>query len=200
MSHGCPSWQPSCAFRWSAPDGPEWLGMAHADYASPNRGGGRKAGGVALKTSQSAALTAPLSGEPRTMSHDCPFWQPSCAFRWSAPDGPEWLGMTHADYASPNRGGGRKAGEVALKNLSVSCADSPPIRGAMSGPPSQDGPYEPRVTNHYFFRLWRKKSFIRAAHSSARTPAVTSVRWLRRSLSTRWNRDRTAPALGSSQP
>ena len=153
-----------------------------------------------MKTSQSAALTAPLSGEPRTMSHGCPSWQPSCAFRWSAPDGPEWLGMTHADYASPNRGGGRKAGEVALKNLSVSCADSPPIRGAMSGPPSQDGPYEPRVTNHYFFRLWRKKSFIRAAHSSARTPAVTSVRWLRRSLSTRWNRDRTAPALGSSQP
>ena len=32
------------------------------------------------------------------------------------------------------------------------------------------------------------------------TPAVTSVRWLRRSLSTRWNRERTAPALGSSQP
>ena len=103
MSHGCPSWQPSCAFRWSAPDGSEWLGMAHADYASPNRGGGRKAGEVALKTSQSAALTAPLSGEPRTMSHGCPFWQPSCAFRWSAPDGPEWLGMAHADYASPDR-------------------------------------------------------------------------------------------------
>ena len=82
------------------------------------------------------------------MSHGCPFWQPSCAFRWSAPDGPEWLGMTHADYASPNRGGGRKAGEVALKKLSVSCADSSPIRGGMSGPPSQDGPYEPRATNH----------------------------------------------------
>ena len=38
MSHGCPFWQPSCAFCWSAPDGPEWLGMAHADYASPIRG------------------------------------------------------------------------------------------------------------------------------------------------------------------
>ena len=141
------------------------------------------------------------------MSHGCPFWQPSCTFRWSAPDGPEWLGITHADYASPNRGGGRKAGEVALKNLSVSCADSSPIRGAMSGPPSQDGPYEPRTTSHwpratshYLFRLWRKKLFISAAHSSARTPAVTSVRWLRRSLSTSWKRERTAPAFGSSQP
>ena len=69
------------------------------------------------------------------MSHGCPFWQPSCAFCWSAPDGPEWLGMAHADYASPNRGGGRKAGEVALKNLSVSCADSSPIRGATNHEP-----------------------------------------------------------------
>ena len=179
-----------------------------------------------MKTSQSAALTAPLSGEPRTMSHGCPFWQPSCAFRWSAPDGPEWLGMAHGDYASPNRGGGRKAGEVALKNLSVSCADSSPYQGsheraAFTGRPLRTKSHEPRATNHeprttsheplatshepratnpYFFRLWRKKSFIRAAHSSARTPAVTSVRWLRQSLSTRWNRERTAPALGSSQP
>ena len=24
-SHGCPLWQPSCAFRWSAPDGPKRL-------------------------------------------------------------------------------------------------------------------------------------------------------------------------------
>ena len=64
------------------------------------------------------------------MSYVCPFWQPSCAFRWSAPDGSEWLGMAHADYASPNRVGGRKAGEVALKNLSVSCADSSPYQGS----------------------------------------------------------------------
>ena len=28
------------------------------------------------------------SGPP---SHGCPFWQPSCAFRWSAPDGPKRL-------------------------------------------------------------------------------------------------------------
>ena len=27
-SHGCPFWQPSCAFRWSAPDGPKRLGTA----------------------------------------------------------------------------------------------------------------------------------------------------------------------------
>ena len=25
----------------------------------------------------------------RAASHCCPFWQPSCAFRWSAPDGPK---------------------------------------------------------------------------------------------------------------
>ena len=27
----------------------------------------------------------------RAASHSCPFWQPSCAFRWSAPDGPKRL-------------------------------------------------------------------------------------------------------------
>ena len=25
----------------------------------------------------------------RAASHCCPFWQPSCAFRWSTPDGPK---------------------------------------------------------------------------------------------------------------
>ena len=73
-SYSCPSQQPSCALHRLAPDGPERFETAHADYASHNRGGGRKAGEVALKTSQSAALTAPLSGEPENSpQRGCPY-------------------------------------------------------------------------------------------------------------------------------
>ena len=149
-SHCCPFWQPSCAFRWSAPDGPKRplgrpLRMMGAKGARCPQTAGRCSQNHATLTwlvysrlvATGRPLGRPLRTRPRAVdyllspgcdfvgdvlgrrpvvgipydavrktmlhgpvwcmvnysrraaSHCCPFWQPSCAFRWSAPDGPK---------------------------------------------------------------------------------------------------------------
>ena len=61
-----------------------------------------------------------VESHKRDASHSCPFWQPSCAFRWSAPDGPKRL--PRSPLRSPSRGYFYKlrASRSVVVNLSLS--------------------------------------------------------------------------------
>ena len=91
-SHSCLFWQPSCASCWSAPDGPKRL----SERRLRKRSGGPPADcdlrpaacGLRMAFSPNSISRDSLNGTP---SHSCPFWQPSCASCWSAPDGPKRL-------------------------------------------------------------------------------------------------------------
>ena len=90
---------PGRPLRWSR------SGPVVRRYASPYRGGGLKGRrgwlvvgalmGRAVRRAQVAKschidqLGIWPTCSRRAASHCCPFWQPSCAFRWSAPDGPK---------------------------------------------------------------------------------------------------------------
>ena len=52
---------------------------------------------VSIGTTLPEVMVSTTSALP---SHSCPFWQPSCAFRRSAPDGPKRLGTAPTHKAA----------------------------------------------------------------------------------------------------